>query len=771
MRVPRLSLSLAMLLLVAGLAPAQQPPQPNPAAPNLNPVVPLGMARGTSLELTLTGANLANPTGLWTDIPGARATIPTDNNNGKDATKLRVKLEVPADAPLGFYGVRLATARGLSNLRLFCVDELPQVMEVETNRTRQTAQPVPVPGVVVGRADAEATDHFKVTVKASQRLSFEVLGRRLGSALDPVIALIEPRTGRQLAYSEDAPGLQSDPRLTYTFKEAGEYILEVRDTQYRGGADQYYRLRIGDFPCATTPIPMAAKRGSKTTVSFAGPTVDGVAPVTMNVPSDPAASVVWVTPRGTSGQPGWPVALDVSDVDEGVEVEPNNEPAKATRVPVPGGITGRFLEKNDIDHYVFAAKKGQRLIIEAQTLEWYSPTEVYMVLKDAKGAQVAATNPASAPRLDFTATADGDFTLSVEHLHLWGGPSETYHLSIAPYQPGFDLSAQLDRYDAPQGGSLSLPILLARRDYAGPVEVEVVGPAGFSGKTTVAMGQPAKPGTPAGQLVISVAPDVAVGAHRLRLQGKATINGQVVVQPLTVMAPVKAALANLAYPPRQLAEGIALAVTERAPFTLALKLDGSEAARGVAATLTVSATRAPGFTEEIALAPGTLPANVAAALKPIPKGANDVKVTVTAAANATIGTFPITLVGKAKHKGADVSVTSTPLSVAVTAPFELKAEPLPLKLMPGAKAKLKVTATRKGGYTGPIALEVRNLPAGVTAEKATLALGQASAELELTAAPTAAAGDKADVNVLGTATAAGNVTGATANFTVSVPKK
>jgi hypothetical protein len=40
----------------------------------------------------------------------------------------------------------------------------------------------------------------------------------------------------------------------------------------------------------------------------------------------------------------------------------------------------------------------------------------------------------------------------------------------------------------------------------------------------------------------------------------------------------------------------------------------------------------------------------------------------------------------------------------------------------------------------------------------------------VTAAAAAAAGDKADVNVLGTATAAGNQTAASANFTVSVGK-
>src|SRR5439155_5889213 len=147
-----------------------------------------------------------------------------------------------------------------------------------TNRALKTAQALSVPCVVVGKADAEATDYFKFTVKANQRLSFEVLGRRLGSVFDPQITLYDA-TGKELpaGHSNDAPGLQTDPRLTYTFKEAGDYLLEIRDVMYRGGGDFWYRLRIGDFPCATTPLPMAAKRGSKVKVAFAGPTVDAVA--------------------------------------------------------------------------------------------------------------------------------------------------------------------------------------------------------------------------------------------------------------------------------------------------------------------------------------------------------------------------------------------------------------------------------------------------------------------------------------------------------------
>src|SRR5690242_19184553 len=96
------------------------PIKPNPLAPTLNPAAPLGMQRGKTLDLTLTGVNLAGPTKVWTSFP-AKVMIPTDMNNGKDNTKLRVRLEVPKHASLGYHTIRLATTRGLSNFSLFCI--------------------------------------------------------------------------------------------------------------------------------------------------------------------------------------------------------------------------------------------------------------------------------------------------------------------------------------------------------------------------------------------------------------------------------------------------------------------------------------------------------------------------------------------------------------------------------------------------------------------------------------------------------------------------
>jgi hypothetical protein len=672
-----LHFGIAIILIPVCIADgrAQKPPAPagNPQAPVLKPALPLGMQRGTTLDLTLTGSNLAEPIGLWTSFP-AKATIPTEGNNGKDNGKLLVRLEVPKDVPLGFHALRLATRRGMSNLRLFCIDDLPQVLENATNHTPSTAQTVLVPCVVVGKADAETADYFKFRVAAGQRLSFEVLGRRLGSQFDPQLQILDAN-GRELpgAYSNDAPGLQTDARLTYTFKTAGEYVVAVRDVSYRGGDDFHYRLRLGDFPCATTTLPLAIKRGSKVAVRFAGPNVDGVAPVEVTAPTDPAIESLSLAPRGGNGLYGWPVTLALSDIEETLENEPNDEPAKANRIPVPGAITARFEKKGDLDLFVFALKKDVRYTIETQTYELGSPTEVYMTLREAGGSHVErgtqkvlqTSDPMKEARLDFTPPPECDYLLQVEHLHLWGGPDEVYRVSVTPYEPSFELAVGLDRFNVEQGGKLSIPILAPRRDFNGPIEINAIGPKGISGKLAIAAGKAPPPNQPLGTLVVNVDPDVPIGPYAFQIQGKATINGKTVTKLASVRTVVSQSLANLPLPPKNLLTSIGLAITEKPPFALAAKLDAASYAPGKPATLTVTATRAPGFTAEIALSTSALPPGVQAMLVNIPANQNEIKLTLTLTGQAKVGNAAVIVAGKSKHQGREVTAAASPVTLVI----------------------------------------------------------------------------------------------------------
>ena len=534
---------------------------PAPQAPTLTTPANLGVKCGEATELTLTGTNLADAVGVLLSCPG-KATIPTDKKNGTEAGKLRVKVALPADCPIGLFTIRVATRHGVSNLRPFVVDELPVVAETDANRTKDTAQMVSLPVVVTGRADSEASDYFRFKVNAGQTITLEVLARRIGSPLDPIIVLHDAKTKHELValYADDTPGLESDCRLTHTFKEAGEFLVEVRDTTYRGGADYFYRLRIGDFPGATTAFPVMVQHGTSAKVGFAGPDTAGIPAVAVKAPREPGLAGIYVAPKRGEGASGWPVPVRLSDMPESVEQEPNNTPATANKLPVPGGISARFEKGGDVDHFVLACKKGVKYAAAAMTYEINTPTEVLIRVLDAKGAEIGRSNPAQAnARVEFTAAADGNYVLACEQLNYVGGPNEIYHLSVRPVGGDFAVALALDRAEAPIGGGTAVMATVTRLNgFAGPVELSIAGDKVLAGKTTLAAGQTVA------FVPLLVKDGTKPGAYAFRVRGSAKVGDKDIVRFGVHTDAVKAALGGIPNPPPELLDVCAVAVHRKA---------------------------------------------------------------------------------------------------------------------------------------------------------------------------------------------------------------
>jgi hypothetical protein len=364
-----------------------------------------------------------------------------------------------------------------------------------------------------------------------------------------------------------------------------------------------------------------------------------------------------------------------------------------------------------------------------------------MVLRDAKGGQLQASNPAAAPRLDFTAAADGDYTLALEHLHYWGGPEETYRITFLPYEAGFELKVDLDRFSLPQAGTVAIPIHVIRHDYAGPIEVSVQGD-GVAGMLTIPAGQPAKPNEPAGQLQLTATVNTPIGPQIVAIQGKAAINGKSFTTLGSVRDVISREMAGLPVPPRETWTRIALAVTPKVPFTLAAKFDSPSGTPGEPVPLRVIATRDAGFTEEIALSVVGLPANTAAALKNIAAKATEEKGLLNPAANAAAGQFAITIVGKAKYKDVEFEVKATPMQLVLAdkPPFTLSAKFDAPSTMLGKPTSLTVTVTRTPDYTGEIALTLAGLPANVMPTLKNIAANMNDAKLQLSPAANATPG-------------------------------
>jgi hypothetical protein len=126
-------------------------------------------------------------------------------------------------------------------------------------------------------------------------------------------------------------------------------------------------------------------------------------------------------------------SFSVGDGPEVVEKEPNNEPAQAQRVTLPVVVNGRIDQPADVDHYVFAAKKGQRIFIDCWAWRLDSRLDGTLMLFDAAGKELAYNGDyyGKDPFLDFTAPEDGDYTLKIWDFVYDGNADHFYRLHIS----------------------------------------------------------------------------------------------------------------------------------------------------------------------------------------------------------------------------------------------------------------------------------------------------------------------------------------------------
>src|SRR5213078_2213169 len=125
------------------------------------------------------------------------------------------------------------------------------------------------PVVVNGTLRGPERDVYRVYGKGGERRVFELEARRSGSAVDPVLRILDGN-GKQLARSDDAAGAGLDARLDFTFPAEGNYYVEVADARFSAQAQNFYRLKMGAYRYAAGIFPLGGKRGERVPVTFFG---------------------------------------------------------------------------------------------------------------------------------------------------------------------------------------------------------------------------------------------------------------------------------------------------------------------------------------------------------------------------------------------------------------------------------------------------------------------------------------------------------------------
>lgn len=710
--------------------------------PKITYVSPLGLPPGETVDLTLVGDNLAKPARLWTTLPVTHALADASSGNtpknGTDAKRVTYRTSVPKDILPAIYALRLTTGHGVSNLRLVMIDDLPTVSESSTNKSAAQAQPLELPVAVEGSAEPESYDFYKFHAVAGQRLTAEVMARRLGTPLDAVLRLLDEQ-GRELAYSDDEEGSGADSRFAYRFAKTGDYYLELRDIRYQGGADYRYRLRLGDFPLATAAFPLAVEQGATGQIEVTGPAADRVEPIAVTAarPSARASDRIFVRLANPGGQGISSIEVLRSAGPEQVEFEPNDTPAAASPVLASGAVNGRFAKKGDRDYFRFQAKKGEQLAAAGQTRSLGSPTDLYMRLYDAQGKQLAEVEDSGADEgsLSYKFAADGEYRLEVEDLLRRGGPDYVYRIEFQKDQPAFTLAADADVFNPPRGGVFKTKITAVRRAYKGPIELAVQTedtnhPFKLSGATI-----------PANKLlttlVVQVPAELEPGTPlRISIIGRATGEKPPIEARVLCTAALRTALSGLSNLPWGCDGWFHLGIGQPTPPFIKLAVDPSPLVVPQVlgtATVKVKATRLDKFDGPIELAVESLPPSFQLKPAKIDKGKTEVALELAIPPATAAGDYPLRLVGTGENKDQPGKV-ELDVAVRVRPPLALKV-PESLELVAGKGGKLRIEAARTAQPASDIELAVSGLPGSVQVKAGKIAAGATAGEIELVVGP------------------------------------
>lgn len=188
--------------------------------PFLKNVYPLSLVPGQATKLQLVGYNLP---------------------------QTEINFTLPKDTPLGEQQIAFELPEQTLNPVPVLVHTNPSVLETSAaNDEPATAQLVELPVTINGRMEKKADlDYYRFSAKKGERFTFEVHARRYQSSLDPTLRILTEKE-RRLSENDDLrDGVHTyaDSRIeNWQVPADGDYLLEVRDLQLRGGNSFVYAL-------------------------------------------------------------------------------------------------------------------------------------------------------------------------------------------------------------------------------------------------------------------------------------------------------------------------------------------------------------------------------------------------------------------------------------------------------------------------------------------------------------------------------------------------
>ena len=720
------------------------------AAPKISRLSAWGGQRGSEFDLVIHGSSLLPNPHLELGL-SAPKTLITEGDLAPKVDRVAFRIRIQEIDACGVLPLRVRTADGLSNLQLFRIGAFAEVAERPPTHTLQLAQSLTLPCTVNGWFDGVSLDHYRFEADKGQRFVFEVEGRRLGSAADPTLYLLN-KGGGALAMSEDASGLRGDCRIDYTFAESGTYYLRVHEALYAARNPAFYRLTIGDFDYAEEVNPAGGRRGSELLVEFRGGSLGAPVRQRVSLSSNGTLDVPVSLPSDPSGGAPFPFFLRVDDLPELVEDRPETADGSVpVEVDAPVVVNGRLSAADEVDRYAFAVEPGSRWEFTVESRRIDSRMDAYLEVFNTSGGRLAAADDAQTdpdPRLDFTVPAGLDrLIISVEDLHRHGGVGYTYRLVLRRLEaPGFELRLSTDVLNVPIGGRQSIAVDVERRGYDGDVEIRVSGYPGRRGRTRrgqKGQGSGVLVGTSAilagytrGFVSVSAPTDAMARDFDLRIYGVGQINDTRIERRARGTVYLASDGENPIAPVRfQL---VRTSVT--APFPLKIETETLDVVPSLDFTFPVQLERGDGVSGEV-LVSGRCTRGVVFSEVKIAGDKSEGGIVVQVPINHPVGsTDTFTLTATSVVSGREVVATTPLLSLKSVAPFVLEL-PSALEAHAGKEAVIRGKVKRTAHYKNAVSVKVSDIPPGKAEQTVAIEAAKSDVVLKIAVPEDLAPGD------------------------------
>src|SRR5262249_19712324 len=176
-----------------------------------------------------------------------------------------------------------------------------------------------------------------------------------------------------------------------------------------------YRLHVGEIPVVTAVFPLGLQRGTEADIRVEGVHLGPNTTVRIKAPADAAPGTTIPLPLTTPLGP--PLSARTLVVGEFPVVSASSERPRA--LPTPGTANGRIAEPGATDTWRFAAKKGQRLILEVHARRLGSGLDSYIEILDLKGRPVPRATLRSLART-YVTVRDHDASAPGIRIEAWG---------------------------------------------------------------------------------------------------------------------------------------------------------------------------------------------------------------------------------------------------------------------------------------------------------------------------------------------------------------